>query len=339
MQVIEKTYFSKKIVLLNWILTMLIVLLHGNPVIRFGLDMNTDSTIFIKLLFSACQVAVPLFFLISAILFYRTCTKFDDLKSKLRRRIKSLLIPYLLWNTLFVGIFFLLPRIPVIGEHMNMGIAVKSWIDVFWGIIDSRFTPLWFVKQLMFYTALSPLVYVVVRNKYVFTFIYILSIIVSLSIDTTIYDSFFLWLPIYLIGAFIGYHRLEIKGSRLLILMAAAILVSLYCLILWDYYKYLTLFRIMTPALLWYLTDWIAKNIISIRFSPKKWMMHTFFIYCAHHFCLNVVIKFAVIYLEPTPWVLNVTFISAFLIVAVGLTVFAEWFSKFRVYSILTGGR
>ena len=29
----------------------------------------------------------------------------------------------------------------------------------------------------------------------------------------------------------------------------------------------------------------------------------------------------------------------AFLIVAVGLTVFAEWFSKFRVYSILTGGR
>ena len=109
MQVIEEKYFSKKIVLLNWILTMLIVLLHGNPVIRFGLDMNTDSTIFIKLLFSACQVAVPLFFLISAILFYRTCTKFDDLKSKLRRRIKSLLIPYLLWNTLFVGIFFLLP--------------------------------------------------------------------------------------------------------------------------------------------------------------------------------------------------------------------------------------
>ena len=53
MQVIEEKYFSKKIVLLNWILTMLIVLLHGNPVIRFGLDMNTDSTIFIKLLFSA----------------------------------------------------------------------------------------------------------------------------------------------------------------------------------------------------------------------------------------------------------------------------------------------
>ena len=339
MQVIEKTYFSKKIVLLNWFLTMLIVLLHGNPVIRFGLEFETDCPLFIKLVFSICQVAVPLFFFVSAILFYRTCTSADDIKRKLKRRIKSLLVPYLLWNAIFVAVYFILPRIPAIGEHLNMGIAIKTWRDVFVGIVDSRFTPLWFVKQLMFYTALSPLIFIVVRNKYIFSAIYVASAAVSLAGDSTIYDSFFRWLPMYLIGAFIGYHKIELKRSIALVAIAITAFIALYGLILADYYKYLTLFRILTPILLWYITDWVAKDIISNKFKPKKWMMHTFFIYCTHHFCLNVVIKLAVINFEPSPMVLNITFVSAFIIVAVGLTLFCEWFSRFRIYSVLTGGR
>lgn len=56
----------------------------------------------VRILFSLglCQVAVPIFFLISGYLFFVRLEEWDTgiWTGKLKKRIKTLLIPYLIWN-------------------------------------------------------------------------------------------------------------------------------------------------------------------------------------------------------------------------------------------------
>ena len=46
------------------------------------------------------QIAVPAFFMLSAYLFYRGFTR-KKLWSKWNSRIKSILVPYIVWNTIY----------------------------------------------------------------------------------------------------------------------------------------------------------------------------------------------------------------------------------------------
>ena len=81
----QSTYFTNKIVFLNVILTIMIVLIHSNPLPRYGIEQSFDYPI-IYIVDKLTIVAVPLFFFISAYLFYRNCD-WGNLKDKLKKRI------------------------------------------------------------------------------------------------------------------------------------------------------------------------------------------------------------------------------------------------------------
>ncbi|NFO15164.1 hypothetical protein FDB34_13350, partial [Clostridium botulinum] len=68
--------FSYKIVYINYILAILIVFLHSNNVHMFKNEMiGSEFLIFIENTISTlARIAVPLFFLISAYLFYKKFT-------------------------------------------------------------------------------------------------------------------------------------------------------------------------------------------------------------------------------------------------------------------------
>ena len=59
------------------------------------------------------QIAVPGFFMISAYLFYRNF-QLNSLFSKWRSRSRTILRPYLLWNSLYYGAYAAATRIPAI---------------------------------------------------------------------------------------------------------------------------------------------------------------------------------------------------------------------------------
>ena len=67
-----------------------------------------DSYEVLKLVVSQTlvKVVVPVFFMISGYLFFRNYTPADFLK-KLRTRLRSLLVPYLLWNAIFAAAWYL----------------------------------------------------------------------------------------------------------------------------------------------------------------------------------------------------------------------------------------
>ena len=118
------------------------------------------------------QVAVPLFFFISGCLYFRDYKVFSLVLygQKQKRRIKTLIVPFITWNSFFwllFSLFVLLAPALVNGGIPNIAHAtIKDVIWVYWG--DSTGGPidfpLWFIRDLITVTVLSPLIYFVIMK-------------------------------------------------------------------------------------------------------------------------------------------------------------------------------
>lgn len=337
MALIYSTYFTKKVVLINFVATMLIVILHALPPLRFGYPLDRSQP-FYYFIMVVCQLGVPVFFFLSGLLFYKRCSSHADIKKKLKNRVKSLFIPYLLWNTIFVLLYFVMTRWELTGNIMKMGSAVNSLRDVVIGILDARFTPLWFVKILMIYSLLSPLIYFCLRRRTLFAIILIGSIIVAIFCKWDKYDSVLLWLPMYLCGCAMGYYKLAMVKSKIAIIFFSCLLISL--IILSYYYTgAILLLRIVAPIVIWVLVDWLLEKTITEHFKVKEWMTCTFFIYCTHYFALNVFQKIGYLILGSTQSVMFTTFIISLIMTIFTLIFVARSLSGWKIYKVLTGGR
>ena len=109
-----------------------------------------------------CRVAVPLYFLIAGYLFFNGLETWNTATylAKLRRRCRTLLVPYLLWNLLALVIGYLMAltgdSVPSLSEYLhNWG----GW-RILWYPPDS---PLWFLRDLMVMVVAAPLVMLFVR--------------------------------------------------------------------------------------------------------------------------------------------------------------------------------
>ncbi len=112
------------------------------------------------------QIAVPGFFMVSGYLFYRSFS-WDRLLLKWKTRVRSLLVPYFIWNLLYYLGYVLATRIralhPVIGKEpvevslpvLLRAVALYAYNPVFW-----------YVFQLILLTALAPLLYLLLRRTW-----------------------------------------------------------------------------------------------------------------------------------------------------------------------------
>lgn len=104
----------------------------------------------------------PVFFMISGYLFFRTYSP-SKAKMKIVSRMRTLLIPYLIWNTLYALFIIGLTR---------LGLIHNSTIDgdiggILLQLINAEFSPLWFVKYLMVFSLIAPFFYYLLRRKIV----------------------------------------------------------------------------------------------------------------------------------------------------------------------------
>lgn len=342
----KNSYFSRKVVFLNVVATILIVLIHSETPLRFGQELTLESYPFIFCVLHLAETAVPLFFFISALLFYRECD-WKDIPKKLYRRIFTLLIPFLLWNLFFVALYYALRQIPFTASRMTLVDSLdsaKDWILAIW---HTRFTPLWFIKYLIFFNLLSPVVLLLIKNKWVGA---LTMVVVFVAGGVLGWSSFSLWYsaPVYLAGALAGRYLYApgqndagpvIESSRLWLkwLFAAAFvaffIVSLKNGNLLYWYKF------AGPVIIWYAVDWLVPRYIGQRLQIRPWMGYTFFIYATHQFLLNVEQALVRSFLPGTPLILNLTFIITPVITIFVLVFIARYFSRTKIYGVLTGGR
>lgn len=128
------------------------------------------------------RLAVPIFFIISGYLFFYKINDFscDVYVGKLKRRIKSLLLPYIIWNLLAIAIVLL--KSNMLSLFPSLAKENHDWlwfVSAFW---NSQYGscpilyPLWYVRDLIIVVILSPLIYMLIKTfkKWVLTLFFIL---------------------------------------------------------------------------------------------------------------------------------------------------------------------
>lgn len=177
---------------LDWLrfpLAVIIVCDHTFNVLNFTIKGNPISTenvpaiLELNHLFSAFfrLQCVPIFFFISGFLFFWGVRFTREVYlQKLKKRVKGLLVPYVLWN-LFYLLFFLLLFLPCFSaifpniHNAPLDFSLTAIINTFWdgsqGVIVSPGAginreiyplniPLWFVRDLMIVVLFTPAIYV-----------------------------------------------------------------------------------------------------------------------------------------------------------------------------------
>ena len=178
-------------------------------------DWNTYE--FLKLLISQTlvKVAVPVFYIISGYLFFVNVKEWSGqvYRQKIMRRLRTLLIPYLLWNLL-----------------MAWKLRVFSW-DVFWvfwksaGVQIDWFgheqlmtapanMPLWFLRDLMIVSLLTPIIYIGIKKLGGWLLagltVFYLSGVCAFVPGLSAYGVFF-----FTLGSFLGIRKMDLVKTML----------------------------------------------------------------------------------------------------------------------------
>ena len=124
------------------------------------------------------RIAVPAFFIISGFLFFFNVTFFDknNYLIKLRKRFKTLFIPYVIWNVLATLPIYDLSLYFFKGIPLNLD---HNLLEIFWNnscdIWYDRFgfehhlcyplnVPLWYIRDLIMMVIVSPIIYHLIKN-------------------------------------------------------------------------------------------------------------------------------------------------------------------------------
>lgn len=157
--------------------------------------------LFVKIL---TRVAVPLFFMFSGFLFFYNVEEFSISVyfNKLRKRIHTLLIPYIFWNILLFIVYYLSCLLfpDVFKSSIVEGTAINNCLMALWNYNKTGCPinfPFWFIRDLMVVVLLTPIIYWLIKKiKYLISlFLGILWLaglwfdVVGLSIDAFFFFS------------------------------------------------------------------------------------------------------------------------------------------------------
>jgi len=163
---------SKRITALRFLLIVFVVFIHNNlkadeAINYYHLDFLEPVAItWLKAIVTNVLggAAVPLFFLFAGFLQF---SKGDSYKMLLKKRAKSLLVPYIAWTLLNVLFYFIAQSIPQLSSFFqNENNIVRNWnfvdwLNLFWIHGNGHQMPLvyqfWFVRDLISLIVLSPL--------------------------------------------------------------------------------------------------------------------------------------------------------------------------------------
>jgi len=293
----QKTIDNTKLSNYNLILAFLVVLIHTENIAEFDSLANGSSYSHFVMLFqwlfskNIALAAVPSFFMISGILFYRDFT-IDKYPQKLKSRFFSLIIPFLAWNFLRFAFFYLLGKLRITDSLLHVPRTVFTWENFFEGVFFYKYNQgFWFMYQLVLFTLLAPIIRLLVKNKWVGLTV-ITGLIVLYSTDlvgpflVTTLDRKFILLDsfiYYIIGAYVSTHFFDVvnkktRTTKCLAIVGVVIAQLIFMLFSGDQKLiYYIMFLLISSVSFWYLFDWFKVK------PPAKCLTGiTFFIYAAH---------------------------------------------------------
>lgn len=349
-----KQQVSNKITMYNFFMTLGIVIYH------FWLDFNHTSNhptkIILILFYRLCNnsvgaLAMGVFFLMSGFLLYNGANSAKDIFKKIKSRVFSLLIPFIIWNS-FMMMYLMI----------NMGTHPFSSLgDFIVGFTLNPFNgPLWYLLALMCLMLFAPVIINLKQHKNIslLTLVGIIifsTVVVSRGSDWAWYQAItnkvwyisniFTYLPLYAIGAFTGMHYSDkilneeynvnlLKSISIIIFIASMVLMSMYVN---------SLLIVISAISFWFCID--SKHFDK---NPSKVFRISFFIYVMHSpFLIDITYKIieflcggSVTYLLPIE---TIIYRILGMLLIWGLALIFEFILSFvlgnKIYGLLSGNR
>ncbi len=202
----EESKFRNKVCWFQFISSLLVIWTHaGNAQLFLGplipsypLRYMQEVTV-PKLI----RVAIPCFLMISGYQFFRNFT-IDKLPGKWKRRVKSLLVPYLLWNFLYYA-GYLVAGLLGLEKVVNRSVSL-TLPNVLRAVFYFEYNPVfWFMYQLILLVLLAPVIYLFIRKLWSglpFLLLLLLGIHKELSLPELNLDALFY----YSVAGFCALH-------------------------------------------------------------------------------------------------------------------------------------
>lgn len=344
----EERRFRNKITWFTFFFSVLVIWVHSyNAVLFLG---NTRTAYEVDALErflgdQVAQIAVPGFFLISSYLFFRNFTM-DRLWIKWNSRIRSVLVPYIVWNLLYYLGYVIGSRLPVASDIIGKGKIPFHFTVAADAVLYYTYNYVfWYLNQLIILIVLAPVIYLFVRQWLTgillltvsLAAIYIGASLPLLNLDALFYYSF---------GAFaavLGRTIAERSWNRRrflagLIIVAAGLLIKDLDLpgsIKGEVAATTVIYRLFIPVGLWFL---VPEQHLE---NTKDWMKQNFFLYAVHFAMVRLINKTGALLLPAFPPLP----LGIFLFMPVLCVIFSYWASLFLrrylpvLWNLLNGGR
>lgn len=288
---------KEKLLSYSAVLSILVILIHTENLGNY--PVSPDRSAFEGLVFyferlisgDIAKIGVPSFFMFSGILFYRDFN-FKKYPQKMKNRFFSLMIPYLLWNLFRFALFYILGKFHIIEDVLHINRVVFTPENFLEGVFFYKYNlGYWFMYQLILYTLLCPMIYILLKNK--------LTAILSLcalfllfctdalgDVAVSVFHKKFIQIDglfYYMLGGFVGMHYFDVVNNtekRIKRFAAFGAMAGQGFFVLFQITHALVfhiLFCTVSAISFWYLFDSIVTKPL-----PKKITTITFFIYSAH---------------------------------------------------------
>lgn len=314
---------SKVISFLRFPLMVGVIFIHTQIANPNNVFQGYEATSFILSNIIA-RVAVPLFFLCSGFLFfYKTIGfSFNTYLDKLKKRIRTLLIPFFVWNVLFIIVYSLFSYLEN-GSLFGEGFGVKEWLKAF-GFNCSHHPvnyPLWFIGDLMIAALLSPIIYWLTKKlNIIFPLILGCLWIVNTNVCWKLEALFF-----FSLGAFFSINKrcfIDLVKSRLIVLGVAYLLMIAITFCCKDYDFWIYIRRISIIIGVGFVVSLTAKFIANEKWRECEFLTAgSFFLYLHHAILLPIYKRILFTIIPPTSDLRMITlyFLLAIITISVGI--------------------
>ena len=287
---------SNKIKYVNLILAILVVYRHAVNYTYYNI---TSRFVYWFEIFTMniSDCANAIFFVLSAFLFYQNYDE-TKLKSKLKNRFSSLVIPFIIWNVIGYLYFQALALFPSLRQYYGGSITDFSFANIIMAVISTDYNiATWFLKTLIVYTFVFPFLYPVVKNKKASFALLIVSIvlnIVMLNKGDVVGCVCYYYLGMF---AAINYKDIVVKRykktTKIIAFIVFTITIVVTSLMFSRYSNHIMpIIRIIQVISFWCMTDMLVFDSPILKLSK-----YTFLLYVSHSMVLEPIEKVLYIFL------------------------------------------
>jgi len=349
---------SNKIRILSFYSIFMVVVCHAYNLTNHSIEIERDAIYYIEYLFALelSNIFIPMFFFISGYLFF---TNHDfsvfTFKRKIKNRFKTLVIPYILWCAFWFLVVYAIQYIPSLSHFFEKPLhEMPVWRQIWLAFVDPINYTFWFIRELIFYIWLTPLIYLAIKYLKFYYLIFLGALLFldqpSLLYANDIHLFQFLGLFAFSCGAYTSITKLNIVTNfkaytywTMIVVWSVLIFSNFYVRDAYVETHWIAILCKRVTMFVGFATVWSVYDFLNKKFQFKNKALYSyrFFIYAAHGVALTYFTKMYVKVIGEEGWLLLALFFVSPILATLACVGCAKLLQKVtpKVYSLLTGSR